>query len=53
MFTLLKYVQVTNHVEVMNLCGLKFKNTHYTLVLNGCHFSLHSSLDIQKHTPKS
>ena len=51
MFTLLKCVQVTSHVQVMNLCGLKLQNTQYTLVLNGYHFRLHciNNLDIQKH----
>ena len=51
MFTLLKCVQVTSHVQIMNLFGLKLQNTQYTLVLNGYHFRLHciNNLDIQKH----
>ena len=51
MFTLLKCVQVTSHVQIMNLFGLKLQNAQYTLVLNGYHFRLHciNNLDIQKH----
>ena len=51
MFTLLKCVQVTSHVQIMNLFGLKLQNTQYTLVLNGYHFRLLciNNLDIQKH----